>query len=270
MLRYLKRHEVWVFLWGIVIVNALFVGAIANKIIPFKFYGYGRFALLAAVLVAVIFLARGWRGIVELLRPMLVWRVHPGWFVLAYFWGIANCILVLLIKGIVTGNGLEQIEWSLQLARRPGVLAVVAVSSFVGEIVWVSYAIRRLTDRFTPYIAGLIVGIFWTLWWVPMVLLNIGVVANLPLAALLLNQMGVAAMCAFFYWHSRSGLVVLVLQMMVNLSILIFPVAPVSGGIPTYWVFALTYFATALIMFLMFGPKPLYRTNPYERAAMKV
>ncbi|MDA0811383.1 MAG: hypothetical protein O3C21_03175, partial [Verrucomicrobia bacterium] len=79
-----------------------------------------------------------------------------------------------------------------------------------------------------------------------------------PLIALLFNQMGIAAMCAFVYFHTRSGLLVLVMQIMFNATILVFPITPTVGGAPTYWAFALTYFCAALILFLIFGTKPIF------------
>ena len=47
------------------------------------------------------------------------------------------------------------------------------------------------------------------------------------------------------------------MQIMFNATILVFPITPTVGGAPTYWAFALTYFCAALILFLVFGPKPI-------------
>ena len=112
-------------------------------------------------------------------------------------------------------------------------------------------------SEFTPFIGNQIVAIVWTLWWMPMVLLNLGVFPNLPPLALFLAMLGVAAMCSFIYSHTKSGIVVLILQMMVNSTALIFPVIPSTGGIPTYFVFSIVYFLCVLALYFFFGPKPI-------------
>lgn len=257
MFAYFRRHEIWIFLVLIVVVNAVFVSAIVYGILPKGLYGYGRFALLAGVLFAVIFVARGMEGVRDALRPMLEWRRSPLWFLFALVWSSVICLGLLGVKGVLTGT--DAIAVNLSIISRPSILVTLLVSSFVGEIVWISYAVRRLSRSFTPYVSALIVGAAWTAWWIPMAIYNFGIVPDLPLAALLINQTGIAAMCAFIYVHTKSGLLVLCMQVMFNAAILVFPVTPAVGGAATYWAFACTYFISALVLFLLFGPRPLLR-----------
>ena len=91
-----------------------------------------------------------------------------------------------------------------------------------------------------------------------MVFYGYGVIPGLPVIPLLLNQVGIAAMCTFVYMHTRSGFVVLCLQLMANSSVLIFPVNPIDGGLTVYWIFAASYFVASLLLFVVFGPKPLF------------
>ena len=222
----------------------------------------GRFALLAAVLGGVVVTARGWGGITDLLRPMLQWRRPLQWYLFAFLWNPAICLLVL--AGLYTLNRSAAPEFSpnFDLVTRPYILRTLLISSFIGEIVWISYAIRKLSGSFTPYVSALIVGVVWTAWWIPMVFYNIGIVPDLPLAALLFNQIGIAAMCTFVYMHTKSGLLVLCLQLTFNFTILVLPVTPAVGGFTTYWAFAVTYFTAALLLFAIFGPKPLFAADP--------
>lgn len=257
MISFLKTYEIWIFFAAIVIANAIFVAALKLDILPMGLYGHGRFLLLAGVLCAIVVLLRGMGGIVELLRPMLNWRVSPIWYLVAILWGAANMVLFLVGKGIVTGNGLVEVSANWALVTRPGFLLTLFVGSFVGEIVWISYSVRKLSDHYTVYVAAMITGIVWTLWWMPMVVLNVGVLPDLPFTALLINQCGVAAVAAFLYWHTKSGLVVLIGQILFNAGLLVFPVAPTTGGIPTYYAFAVTFFLTTLALYLVIGPKPL-------------
>jgi membrane protease YdiL (CAAX protease family) len=255
--------ELWVFLCLIVIANALFIGAIAQGILPDWVYAYGRFLLLASVLITVVALYRGRAALLDLLRPMTVWRVAPGWFVLATLWPPTMCIVTLLI----TGEPLRKPDGGL--IHEPLIMFNILLASFVGEIVWVSYAIGRLSRRLSVLLAGLVVGFFWTLWWVPMVVYGHGVIQELPIGALMLNMMGIAAMCAFVYSKTGSGLVVLALQVMVNSSLLVFPVIPTTGGAPIYWIFAIVYFLSVILLYLAFGPRPIIGFTHPPRIALR-
>lgn len=254
---FVRRYEVVIALCLIVVNNAIFVGAIDAGILPMRLYYLGRFLLLGSTLGAVILVGSGWRGILDLLRPLVRWRISPKWYLLALLWPATMCALVLLGKGVITGNGLSELSMDFSVIANRAVIKTIFIGSFVGEIVWVSYAIRHFSNKLTPFIGSQIVGVVWTLWWMPMVLLNLGVFPGLPPLALLLAMLGVAAMCSFIYSHTKSGIVVLILQMMVNSTALIFPIIPSTGGIPTYFAFSAVYYLCVLGLYFFFGPKPL-------------
>lgn len=268
MMSLLRKYEVWWFLGLIIVVNALFVSGISFEILSHRLYSNGRFALLAGVLGGIVLAARGWPGIMDLLRPMGQWRRPAAWYLFAFLWNPTICLLIL--AGLYTFNrdAMPVFEPNFAIASRSDVVRTVVISSLVGEIVWISYAIRRLSGSFTPYVSALIVGAVWTAWWIPMVFYNIGVIPNLPLGGLWCNQTGVAVMCTFVYMHTKSGFLVLCLQLTFNFTILILPMTPVAGGVTTYWVFAITYFVAALLLFLAFGPKPLFGMGPPKGRAV--
>lgn len=260
MMSLLRKYEVWVFLGLIVVINGLFVSGIAFEILPKSLYQYGRFALLAGVLGGIVILARGWAGIVDLLRPMLEWRRPLGWYLFAILWNPLICLAIIAVIYMVNRDAMPDFSPHFGIAARPSVIKTVLISSFVGEIVWISYAIRRLSSQFTPFVSAMIVGLVWTGWWTPMAIYNFGIIPNLPLGGLLINQVGVAAMCTFVYMHTKSGFLVLCLQVMFNTTILVLPMTPNVGGVATYWIFAIVYFSAALLLFIVFGPKPLFLT----------
>ncbi|MDF1657672.1 MAG: hypothetical protein P1U58_08665 [Verrucomicrobiales bacterium] len=266
LIRILGRYEVWIFFSLLVIANAVFVTSVVAGWVPEDVYGLGRFALLGLILFGLILVVRGRHGVHEVLRPMLEWRRSPLLYLFAFGWTFALCLLVLTAKGIATGEYLSWSELAAGFERiaHPKLLITLLVSSFIGEIVWVSYAVRRLSLQFTPYVSALIVGFVWTLWWLPMSIYSFGIIPELPLGAFLFNQMGVALMCAFVYHHTRSGFLVLVMQIVFNATILVFPVTPTAGGAVTYWAFALTYFSAATWLFLRFGPGPLFQARRHR------
>lgn len=258
MIAVLRKYEIWCFLGLIIVVNGIFVSGIALEILPKGLYQYGRFALLAGVLGGIVILARGWTGIIDLLRPMLEWHRPLRWYLFAILWNPVICMAILAVIYAVNRDAMPDFSPNFTIITRPNVIKTVLISSFVGEIVWISYAIRRLSGQFTPFVSALIVGVVWTGWWMPMAIYNFGIIPNLPLGGLLINQIGVAAMCTFVYMHTKSGFLVLCLQVMFNTTILVLPMTPNVGGVTTYWIFAIAYFIAAALLFVTFGPKPLF------------
>lgn len=252
-----QRYEVWVFLCLVVLANALFVWGIAAGLLPRGLYNYGRFLLLGGTLVVVVLIARGSAGVIDLARPLGRWRIDPRWYLFGLLWGAAMASSVLLLMKPFGGGGLSLEALRLGPLAHPGVLLSIFVGSLIGEVVWIGYALTRLAPRMGYFAASQIVGVVWALWWFPMVLLNVGVIPGLPLGALVINQAGVAAICALVYAHTRSGLAVLVTQLSFNLAIIVFPVTPVVAGVRTYWVFAVLYWSAALGLHLALGPRLL-------------
>lgn len=252
----LQRFEIWIFFVAILIANTAFVMAIARGLLPFGAYNYGRFVLLGGVLVAVVFAARGMGGVARMLAPLARWRVAAGWYAFALCWAVLLCLTFVAGQAALRGAWPESLTPGLSTVLRPSVAASIFIGALVGEIVWVSYAIGRLTPRHGVLPACLIVGTVWTGWWAPMVWLNVGVIPDLPMLALWINMLGVAAVCGFVYTHTGSGLLVLLLQLGVNTALVVFPVVPTTGGVATYWAFSVCYLAAALVLHRLWPPVP--------------
>ena len=255
----LRAYEVWVFFAAVLVVNAAFVAAIASGTLPAGAYNLGRFLLLGLVLAAVVWSMRGRVGLVSVIRPLGRWRVGAGWFVLAMLWAPVLALGLLAVRGLLLGHWPEDWMPGLGVLLRPGVALTVLVAALVGEIVWVSYAIGRLSPRLGVLGASFVTGLVWTGWWLPMVWFGVGVIPDLPLGTLTLNMLGVAAMCGFLYAHTRSGVVVLVLQLMLNSALVVLPVTPFSGGTEVYAAFALTYLLAVLGLFFLCPPSGVVR-----------
>ncbi len=82
--------------------------------------------------------------------------------------------------------------------------------------------------------------------------------------ALLVSMPGIAAMCSFVYHHTKSGIAVLILQMMVNSFSVIFPVIPHTGGVGTFVAYGIVYYTAVVLLYLRFGPKPILPSKASE------
>ncbi|MBF9029165.1 hypothetical protein HKCCE3408_02040 [Rhodobacterales bacterium HKCCE3408] len=257
-----RRNEVWVFVTVLVCANALWATFIWLDLVHFLPVSYTRIAVLALSLVGVVYAFRGFRGVIELVLPMLEWRHHIGWYAFALFMAPVACAVCLFAYVVLAGGELERPGLNSYVFSSVTIMARIFVLAFVGEIVWVGYTARQLTARgHTPYAAALVVGFFWALWWLPYVFYGFGVVPGLTFPLLLVAQTGVAIMCTFLYYQTRSALLVLLMQATFNMTILVFPVIPPTGGVVMAWLFAVAYLVLGTALFAVFGPKPLFRNG---------
>jgi membrane protease YdiL (CAAX protease family) len=247
--------EVWVFFLAVLVINSTFVIGVGEDWIDQKYYSRGRLILLAGTLVAVVLISRGARAVLELIKPLLVWRISPLWFLAAVLLPIVISVSFVIGQSLLTGAPLELITSSVRLLQREGFLLNIFIIALVGEIVWVGYAISNLSRFYSRPIAAIITGTFWTLWWAPMVVYNIGVVPGLSFSGLWMNMVGVALFCAFFYTLTRSGLVILAMQFCLNCTILAVPVMPNVAGAFAYQVYAAIYMILGFVAVTVLLPK---------------
>ncbi len=267
MRKFVQKYEVWIFLSLIIVGQMIFMYSVANEILPSSVYSMGRLYLLIAILAVVVIYSRGVDGLIELVKPLTNFNFPKIWLLLALIWAPAVALAVLLVKAAFVEEGLSILRADFGLMSQPRMIFAVLTASLVGEIVWVSYSIGRLSKKFSPFLASQIVAGFWAIWWVPIAIYGKGIVPDVPMFALTVNMMGVAAICAFFYFKTHSAFCVLVLQSVFNSTILVLPVIPTNGGVETYTAFTITYFSVAVVMFMVFGPRPLFDRRTEEAYA---
>lgn len=262
MKEFLKKYEIWVFLVIGPIINAFFVYARYKELIPQFLYNTGRFTVLLIVLICLVIYTRGIAGVKDIFRPMFNWRVSPKWYIFSFFFAFSIGVITLVLKGIYTGAELNRyLIPNIEFLKLRSVVALF-VWAFLGEVVWVSYCIRELTKITKPFYASQIVGFVWTLWWIPIIILGIGVLPGIPIISLGIFMLGIAGMCTIVYGYSKSGLCVLMLQFMVNISLNLLSISPSTGGVTTFTTFSIIYFLTMLgFMYFM---NPIKKFSPIK------
>lgn len=259
MKKFIKKHEIWIFLVLAPLLNTLFVYIRTQDLLPSFVYTHGRFWLLLLLLIVIVKFTKGIKGIKDVFRPMLKWNIHLKWYFFSLLFALTISSIVLLLKAFYYGGELFEffkLDFSGISLKTTFFLLIWA---FVGEVVWVSYSVRELIKTMKPLYASQIVGFFWSLWWLPVVYLNEGVVLDLPVWPLFIGMLGTAGMCAFVYQHTKSGLCVLVLQFMLNMSLIVFPVSPKGGGVPTYIAFVTVYFIVMLGLMYFVNPNKIVK-----------
>ncbi len=251
---FIKKNELWVFLALGPVVNAFFVYARYKQIVPQPLYNTGRFCVLLLFLIFLVLYTRGIKGVLDIFKPMLNWKVNPKWYLFGLLFAFTVGLFTLLLKGVYAGSELTSfLKTNFGVFKLRSVMALF-VWAFLGEVVWVSYCIRELMKITKPFYASQIVGFVWTLWWIPIILLGEGVLPGIPIVSLGIFMLGIAGMCTIVYGNSKSGLCVLILQFMVNITLNALSLSPSTGGVKTFTAYSVVYFLVMLVFMYFLNP----------------
>ena len=262
---FIKKYEVWIFLVLCPIINVFFVQLRIEGYITQSVYNTGRFCILLFILICILKFTRGNKGILNLFKPMLKWKVHPKWYLLSLIFPVAIAAITLVGKSFYFDTAYDSFFSIRTTTFRAYVL--YTIWAFLGEVVWVSYCIRELSKTIKPFFAGQIVAVFWSLWFIPIILLGEGILPEIPIISAFIVMFGVAGMCTFIYSNTKSGICVLIMQSMLNYTLFSFPITPTNGGPSTYTTFGIIYF---LIMLGLWGVDYLIKKNRNKKSVQEV
>jgi len=194
--------------WGWLLVPLAFCG------------GYG--PSLAAIFLS--WRQGGGRAVAALLSGLTLWRAHFGWYllVLACPYGLAALAAVIAVPDFAAAFS----PWA-SLKSVPLAVALALPFGPLGEEVgWRGYALPRLVDRQGPWFGSLTLGVAWTFWHLPMILLQPG--AALPsfmpvtitsVAVYLAQVAGITGIMTLVYYNTgRSVLIAVLLHLTFNIS----------------------------------------------------
>ncbi|WP_436343145.1 CPBP family intramembrane glutamic endopeptidase [Natronorubrum sp. FCH18a] len=130
---------------------------------------------IAAIVLTVA--TNGWRGLHDLLSPLLTWRVPVRWYLAALlFPAILNLSSIAVYSQL--GRSLPAIPGEVPADFEPLLTGSIAttvlfislfffLASLFEEIGWRGYALPRLQSRTTALSSSLIIGVIWAVWHVP-------------------------------------------------------------------------------------------------------
>ena len=242
----------------------------AHMVFRFRVFG----PLIASV--GVTALIEGRAGLRHLFASFFHWKVPAVWYAFAFTWkflftavGITVLFLVgaeawpgLLVPNFFGGQGSA---FHGLLMNLPFIVSIAIVE----ETTWIKCCVTRLQRRHSALFSALVVGIFWGLWYLPMLLLGEGVPDGYPWPFFLLSMVSLTVLLTWAYNMTRSGTVLLVMQIISNCCFFIIPVLPAWHDMDPAYVnsFVWVNFASAVTLSLVFGAKHLARR---ERAKWQV
>jgi membrane protease YdiL (CAAX protease family) len=121
---------------------------------------------LAGIVLVLIEGRKG--GLRELLGRGLIWRVGIQWWIFALFFMIVPSVVSLYLYHLLGGPA---VEWNgLQpLYTVVPMLIFLTIAAGIGEeFGWRGFLLPRLQSRHSALVSGLIVGVAWATWHVPM------------------------------------------------------------------------------------------------------
>ena len=163
--------------WGLAAVLLLFPESVARLFGPLSLTNpVFLLAVYAPALaaLALVFNRTGWPGTLNFLKRLLIWRAHPGWYVL-----VLLGVPLVMTGAAWLGGGLD--NWAFPYVDGEGAVSAVAALGALGtalvigpveELGWRGVMLPLMQTRYTPFRSGLVVGLVWTLWHVPAFLLS--------------------------------------------------------------------------------------------------
>ncbi|HOR01085.1 MAG TPA: CPBP family intramembrane metalloprotease [Anaerolineae bacterium] len=187
----------------------------SRGIAPFDHPAFALGLLLAALGPAIAALivagaSEGRAGLKALLAPLLAWRVHPAWYLLALVGPVALFAGATLIDAARSGSyaGFKTlVPWY-------GILTALLTNLLLNvweEIGWRGFAQQRLQARLQPLAAATLVGLLWGLWHLPLFFVRGHPFAGEPYLPWLLGIVAEAILYAWLYNGARGSLLIVTL-----------------------------------------------------------
>ncbi len=121
---------------------------------------------LAGIVLVVVEGRQG--GLRELLSRFLIWRVGFQWWAFALFFMVIPSVAALYLFNLLGG---PPVDWSEvpPLVNVIPMFIMLAIAAGMGEeFGWRGFLLPRLQTRHNALVSGLIVGVVWAIWHIPL------------------------------------------------------------------------------------------------------
>lgn len=239
MKNFIKKHSVPIYFiiaftvsWGgIILVIGVegFMGktTVSEKLMPLIYVATLLGPSLAGILL--IGFVHGKAGYQQLWSRILLGRLRFRWYLIALL--TAPLLLTVILFALMSASSsfLPGIFASDNKASLiiTGILAGIMVGIFE-ELGWTGFVVPQIRQRFDIFKTGLMVGLLWGLWHMPLFMASVRLSENLSpvlyLSVLLFSFLpAYRVLMVWVYNHTRSLLIVILMHASLTASILILP-----------------------------------------------
>lgn len=221
----------------------------------------GLFGPAAAALIVATVIG-GKAGVRELLLRTVRWRVGVRWYAIALVLP-AGLALAALAVYVVAGRP------SALPFGRLSILDLIVFVLVVGEeLGWRGYAFPKLTEKFSPRTASLILGVLWGVWHLPTFVIASMPQYGRPFVAFLIMTMSYSVLLGWAFRHTNGSVLIATLfHGAINLFQGLFVGA--MDQATQYWLLALVYGVAALVVALRLGPNLSSNGTAADRRAVR-
>lgn len=167
MSKFVKKYPVLSLFVLALIFGGAPLAAVAAGLLPQGFTQLGALsASLAGIVLAAVEGRKG--GVRELLGRFLIWRVGIQWWGFALLFTVIPSVAALYLFNLFGG---PTVDWSGLGPLYSVVPMILMLTIFAGmgeEFGWRGFALPRLQARYNALVSSLIVGVFWSLWHIPL------------------------------------------------------------------------------------------------------
>jgi hypothetical protein len=233
-MRFLRKYDVPLFVFFCLVSPAVFGWLSSQELIRATYFEFC-FLLMPVAAFGLTAITRGRGAFMDMLKSALHWRVHWGWYAVALFSIPAIQLATVLVFQALTGTLGEplKVDWYDLTHFNAWFLIVVVAVSISDEVAWFSFTLPRMIERHNAFGASLVIGFFWFISYLPRYFLS-DMVADrtIPIPVFALSFITLAPICAWIYLSTKSGVVLVLMQVVGNYTVLTLPVLPQATGSP--------------------------------------
>ncbi len=200
----------------------------------------------------------GGEGLKKLFGSYFHWRVPAKWYALAFTW---KFILGYLGIAIIVWLGMDQwpalvnADWKSNLITNAFFIVGIAL---VEETSWIRFSVTRMQEKHSSLVSSTVVGMAWGTWYLMMMLLGEGVPDGIPWYAFMTSMFSLTIFLTWAYNTTRSGTVLLIMQVFSNCAFLVAPMLPVPEKPPYFMnAFVVLFLLVSFILIRRFGSADL-------------
>jgi len=171
MSEFVKRHPAVSLFALAFVLGALPLVLVAAEILPLGFSQLGALsASLAGIVLAGI--EGGRKQVGELLRRGLIWRVDARWWAGALLYMAPLAAAALYFGAAFGGSSFDWGALPPLYQILPMMLILIVLAGLGEEFGWRGYLLPRLQRHHSALVASLIIGVFHSLWHIPLFLVD--------------------------------------------------------------------------------------------------
>lgn len=200
-------------------------------------------------------LSGGREAVMDLLRRIVRWRVHPLWYAIALLLTASIGLAAIGILRLMGGT--QTIGVDLPLSQvLPSLAFQIFFFTLTEETAWRGFALPRLLERYNALTASLILGLLWGLWHIPLFLIPGSFQASLSFPGFLLTALATSVMFTWVFNHT-GGSVLIAGLFHAATDVSIAALGVMSGSTLLFWLFIGIQWIVTLTIVLIEGPARL-------------